>query len=103
MLRKLQEQPTININNTQQGTEDNKEIVVFDPNQMNIPQVLIAIGSMVVTHWPIPGTIATSDNTKDSIWSFDTHNRQRDYAVAGNARPFDGELDLDGLSTNRIQ
>ena len=50
------------------------------------------------------------DNTKDSIWSFGAqkttavHTKQkRDYAVsAGNTCAFDGELDLDGLVSNRI-
>ena len=56
-------------------------------------------------HWAaFAGTIATPDNTKDSIWSFETtQSPKRDYAIsASNASQFDGELDLDGLSTNRI-
>ena len=40
---------------------------------------------------------------KIPIWSFETHNHaKRDYAIKTQRRPFDGELDLDGLSTNRI-
>ena len=56
-------------------------------------------------HWAIfAGTIAEPNNSKDSIWSFDTtESPARDYAIsAGNQNAFDGELDLDGLSTNRI-
>ena len=97
---------TININNTpQQGTEDNKEIVVFDHSSneyLSTGSIAIANGG---NHWAIfAGTIATPDNTKDSIWSFDTtQSPARDYAISsGNASQFDGELDLDGLSTNRI-
>ncbi len=97
---------TININNTpQQGTEDNKEIVVFDHNSNEY----LSTGSFAIAsggnHWAIfAGEIATPDNTKDSIWSFDTtESPARDYAIsASNASQFDGELDLDGLSTNRI-
>ena len=97
---------TININNTpQQGTEDNKEIIVFDHSSNEY----LSTGSFAIAangnHWAIfAGTIATPDNTKDSIWSFDTtESPARDYAISsGNASQFDGELDLDGLSTNRI-
>ena len=97
---------TITINNTpQQGTEDNKEIVVFDHNSNEY----LATGSIGIAnngnHWAaFAGTIATPDNSKDSIWSFDTtQSPARDYAISsGNASQFDGELDLDGLSTNRI-
>ena len=97
---------TININNTpQQGTEDNKEIIVFDHSSNEY----LSTGSFAIAangnHWAaFAGTIATPDNTKDSIWSFDTtESPARDYAIsAGNASQFDGELDLDGLSTNRI-
>ena len=56
-------------------------------------------------HWALfIGQIATPNNTKDSIWSFETNQSpKRDYAVsASNASQFDGELDLDGLSSNRI-
>ena len=97
---------TININNTpQQGTEDNKEIIVFDHSSNEY----LSTGSFAIAangnHWAaFAGTIATPDNTKDSIWSFETtQSPKRDYAVsAGNATQFDGELDLDGLTTNRI-
>ena len=97
---------TININNTpQQGTEDNKEIVVFDHSSNEF----LSTGSFAIAangnHWAaFAGTIATPDNTKDSIWSFETtQSPKRDYAIsASNASQFDGELDLDGLSTNRI-
>ena len=97
---------TININNTpQQSTEDNKEIIVFDhaSNQF-LSTSSIAIASSG-NHWAIfAGEIASVNNSKDSIWSFDTtQSPARDYAIsAGNVNDFEGELDLDGLSTNRI-
>ena len=97
---------TIDINNTpQQGTEDNKQIIVFDHSSNEY----LSTGSFAIAangnHWAaFAGTIATPDNTKDSIWSFETtQSPKRDYAISsGNASQFDGELDLDGLSTNRI-
>ena len=97
---------TININNTpQQGTEDNKEIIVFD----HASNEYLSTGSFAIAangnHWAaFAGTIASPDNSKDSIWSFDTtQSPARDYAISsGNASQFDGELDLDGLSSNRI-
>ena len=56
---------TININNTpQQGTEDNKEIVVFDHSSNEY----LSTGSFAIAangnHWAaFAGTIATPDNT----------------------------------------
>ena len=97
---------TININNTpHQSTEDNKEIIVFD----HASNEYLSTGSFQIAdsgnHWAaFAGTIATPNNSKDSIWSFDTtESPARDYAIsASNQNAFDGELDLDGLSTNRI-
>jgi hypothetical protein len=47
------------------------------------------------------------DNVKDSFWSVENNtvsaSSKRDYAIsASNASTWDGELDLDGLSSNRI-
>ena len=56
-------------------------------------------------HWAaFAGTIQEPNNSKDSIWSFETTlSPKRDYAISSsNQNAFDGELDLDGLSTNRI-
>jgi len=59
-------------------------------------------------HWAI-GVFQwnTVNNTRDSLWSTENSSElagsKRDYAIsAGNSSAFDGELDLDGLSTNRI-
>ena len=97
---------TININNTpHQSTEDNKEIIVFD----HASNEYLSTGSFQIAdsgnHWAaFAGTIATPNNSKDSIWSFDTtESPARDYAISsGDPSEFDGELDLDGLSSNRI-
>ena len=97
---------TININNTpQQSTEDNKEIIVFD----HASNEYLSTGSFGIAsngnHWAaFAGEIAGVNSTKDSIWSFDTtQTPARDYAIsASNVNDFNGELDLDGLSSNRI-
>ena len=59
-------------------------------------------------HWAIGVFLAdTIDDTQDSFYSFENNtvsaSTKRDYAVsASNSSAFDGELDLDGLSSNRI-
>ena len=59
-------------------------------------------------HWAI-GVFQWNfiNNTRDSFWSTENNSgsitNKRDYSVsAGNSSAFDGELDLDGLVTNRI-
>jgi hypothetical protein len=59
-------------------------------------------------HWAIGVFLAdTVDDTQDSFYSFENNTvssgSKKDYAVsAGNSSAFNGELDLDGLSSNRI-
>lgn len=59
-------------------------------------------------HWAIGVFLAdTIDDTQDSFYGFENNTvssgSKRDYAVSsGNASAFNGELDLDGLSSNRI-
>ena len=59
-------------------------------------------------HWAIGVFLAdTIDDTQDSFYSFENNTvgagSKRDYAVSsGNASAFNGELDLDGLGSNRI-
>ena len=59
-------------------------------------------------HWAI-GVFQWNviNDTQDSFWSVENNTvsagSKRDYAISsGNASAFDGELDLDGLSSNRI-
>jgi hypothetical protein len=59
-------------------------------------------------HWAI-GVFYWNDinDSQDSLWSVENNTvsvtSKRDYAIsAGNTSQFDGELDLDGLSSNRI-
>ena len=59
-------------------------------------------------HWAIGVFLADRvDDSQDSFYSFENNTvssgSKRDYAVSsGNASAFNGELDLDGLSSNRI-
>ena len=59
-------------------------------------------------HWAIGVFLADRvDDNQDSFYSFENNTvssgSKRDYAVSsGNASAFNGELDLDGLSSNRI-
>ena len=57
-------------------------------------------------HWSI-GLFRydSTDHVRDSLWSYETNaNQKRDYAVSSGAsnNTFPGELDLDGLTSNRI-
>jgi hypothetical protein len=49
--------------------------------------------------------ITSVNDTKDSLWSFESNDTEakREYAIsAGNSTTWEGEIDLDSLSTNRI-
>ena len=58
-------------------------------------------------HWAI-GVMQWNarNDTQDSFWSTENNSgsilNKRDYAISAGASNFDGELDLDGLVTNRI-
>ena len=97
---------TITVNNTpQKSTTNGLEVLVF--NQPDNEYLQSDTTAQVVSgnHWALfMGQILSPDNNKDSIWSFETNQSpKRDYAVSSaDASDFDGELDLDGLSSNRI-
>ena len=97
---------TMSITNTpSKGVTNGLETVVFDQSFNEYITSDTTAQAASGNHWALfIGQIATPDNTKDSIWSFETNQSpKRDYAVsASNASQFDGELDLDGLSSNRI-
>ena len=97
---------TMSITNTpSKGTSNGLETIVFDQSFNEYLSSNTTAQASSGNHWALfIGQIATPDNTKDSIWSFETNQSpKRDYAVsASNASAFDGELDLDGLSSNRI-
>ena len=97
---------TITVNNTpQKSTTNGLEVLVF--NQPDNEYLQSDTTAQVVSgnHWALfMGQILSPDNNKDSIWSFETNQSpKRDYALSSaDASNFDGELDLDGLSSNRI-
>ena len=97
---------TMTVNNTpQKSTANSLEVLVFDQAQNEYLQSDTTTQGAGGNHWALfMGQIASPNNTKDSIWSFETNGSpKRDYAVsAGSASAFDGELDLDGLSSFRI-
>ena len=97
---------TMSITNTpSKGTSNGLETIVFDQTFNEYLTSTTTAQAVNGNHWALfIGQIATPNNTKDSIWSFETNQSpKRDYAVSsGNASQFDGELDLDGLSSNRI-
>ena len=97
---------TMSVNNTPgKGTANGLEIIVFDQSFNEYINSNTTAQTVSGNHWALfIGQIATPNNTKDSIWSFETNQSpKRDYAVsASSSSAFDGELDLDGLSSNRI-
>ena len=97
---------TMSVTNTpSKGTSNGLETIVFDQSFNEYLSSTTTAQAASGNHWALfIGQIATPNNTKDSIWSFETNQSpKRDYAVSsGNASAFDGELDLDGLTTNRI-
>jgi len=97
---------TMTVNNTpQKSTTNGLEVLVFNQPDNEFLQSDTTAQVVSGNHWALfMGQIAAPNNTKDSIWSFETNQSpKRDYAVsASDASDFDGELDLDGLSSNRI-
>ena len=91
---------------TNNTTKNFLNVFEFDGNsqylQSDSYEAVVSSGN----HWAIGlfqynGT----DNTKDSFWSFETNQTpKRDYAISSSAdnNTWPGELDLDGLSSNRI-
>ena len=97
---------TMSITNTPgKSTANSLETITFDQSFNEYLSSDTTAQAASGNHWALfIGQIATPNNTKDSIWSFETNQSpKRDYAVsASNSSAFDGELDLDGLSSNRI-
>ena len=97
---------TMSITNTpSKGTSNGLETIVFDQSFNEYLSSDTTTQAVSGNHWALfIGQIATPNNTKDSIWSFETNQSpKRDYAVsASNASAFEGEVELDGLSSNRI-
>ena len=88
------------------NTLDSKTVFTFTSGEDFITDEVAQASSG--NHWAI-GVMQWNqiNDTKDSFWSVENNtvsaSSKRDYAVSsGNASAFDGELDLDGLSSDRI-
>ena len=96
---------SINGNPTNSNTLNGLNVFSFDGNdymQSTTYENQVFQGD----HWVI-GVMRYdgTDSTKDSLWSYETNESpKRDYAVSSGAsnNTWPGELDLDGLSSNRI-
>lgn len=98
---------TLDINNTPtvSNTLNGLPVFTFDNNNESIIsdsfEPVVSSGN----HWAIGVFRYDSvNNTKDSFWSFETNQSpKRDYAVSSSDsnNTWPGELDMDGLSSNR--
>ena len=98
---------TVTVNGTPNVSQslDGKNVWEFDSsNNEDFTTDEVAQASSG-NHWAI-GVMYwhTRNDTQDSFWSTEcnTQTPKRDYAISAGASNFDGELDLDGLSSNRI-
>lgn len=93
---------TPTVGNTQNGLN----VFDFDGNNEYLQSTTYSAQVSSGNHWAIGVfRFEGTDSTKDSIWSYETNGSpKRDYAISsGNAsNSWPGELDLDGLSTDRI-
>jgi hypothetical protein len=96
---------TVTVNGTPNisTTLDSKNTFTFVPNEDFTTNEVAQASSG--NHWAIGVMQWNSRNDpQDSFWSTEcnTQTPKRDYAISAGASNFDGELDLDGLSSNRI-
>ena len=95
---------TVTVNGTPNvsTTLDSKNTFTFVPSEDFTTNQFAQASSG--NHWAI-GVMQwnTRNDTQDSFWSVETTSSpKRDYAISAGANNFDGELDLDALSSNRI-
>ena len=99
---------TVTVNGTPNvsNTLDSKEVFAFSGSSEDFTTDEVAQASSG-NHWAI-GVMQwnTRNDSQDSFWSTENNtasaSSKRDYAISAGASNFDGELDLDGLSSNRI-
>ena len=99
---------TVTVTGTPNVTQslDGKNVFQFQSSEDFVTDEVAQVSSG--NHWAI-GVFQwnTVDNVRDSFWSTENNTvagtSKRDYSIsAGNSSTFNGELDLDGLSSNRI-
>lgn len=91
---------------TNSATQNSLNVFDFDGSadylQSTAKRTQVSSGN----HWAIGVfRFEGSNSTKDSLWSYETSSSpKRDYAISSGAsnNTWPGELDLDGLSSNRI-
>lgn len=91
---------------TNSTTQNGLNVFDFDGNgdylQSTAKRTQVSSGN----HWAIGVfRFESTDSTQDSLWSYETASSpKRDYAISSGAsnNTWPGELDLDGLSSNRI-
>ena len=100
---------TMNIGNTPtvvSGGLNSLNVFDFDGNGEYLQSSTYSNQTSSGNHWAVGVFLAdVVDGTKDSFWSYETNQSpKRDYAVSSGANnnTWPGELDLDGLSSNRI-
>ena len=98
---------TVTVNGTPNvsTTLDSKNTFTFVPDEDFTTNEFAQASSG--NHWAIGLMQWNSRNdTQDSFWSTENNtvsvSSKRDYAISAGTSNFDGELDLDGLSSNRI-
>ena len=95
---------TVTVNGTPNvsTTLDSKNTFTFVPDEDFTTNQFAQASSG--NHWAVGVMQWNSRNdTQDSFWSTETTSSpKRDYAISAGASNFDGELDLDALSSNRI-
>jgi hypothetical protein len=96
---------TVTVNGTPNVTQflDSKNVFQFQSSEDFTTDEVAQASSG--NHWAI-GVMQWNgrDDPQDSFWSTEcnTQTPKRDYAISAGTSNFDGELDLDGLSSNRI-
>ena len=97
---------TVNGNpQTNAVTQNGLNVFEFDGSGDDLTSTTYAAQVSSGNHWAIGVyRYVAVDSNKDSLWSYETNGSpKRDYAMSsGNSSSFTGELDLDGLSNNRI-
>tara|TARA_E500000178_G_scaffold276252_1_gene275160 strand:- start:67 stop:930 length:864 start_codon:yes stop_codon:yes gene_type:complete len=99
---------TVTVNGTPMisNTLDSKAVFSFSGSGEDFTTNEVAQASSG-NHWAI-GVMQwnTRNDSQDSFWSTENNSgsifNKRDYAISAGASNFDGELDLDGLSSGRI-
>ena len=85
---------------------DGKNVITFNSSESIESSNEAAQTDALGNHWAIGLMQWNSRNdSQDSFWSTENNtvgSGKRDYAISAGASNFDGELDLDGLSSNRI-